>query len=427
MTKGLTVKGIERLIRKGTPAKVTDGGADGVKGLMVCVEGQGSAAWLLRYQRDHRTRHMGLGSVRDVTLREARDKARRARAQLADGVDPLALKQSERTATAAAAAKRLTFKQAAERYHAANEAGWSSARTGFEFLSSLERHAYRHIGGLDVGAIGKDEVLRVLEAPLKGGGPFWTVKAITADRVRNRIERVLSWAVARGVRAEGTNPASWGVLSHLLPAPRKVAPVVHMRSLPYQQVPELMAKLQAEETVAAMAARLVVLTATRASEALGATWPEVDLTAAEWVIPAERMKGRQGERREHRVPLSPQVVELLEALPREASNTFLFISAKAAGKALTAPLVTGALRRAGCATDLHGFRSSFRDWAAERTNSPREVCEAALAHRVGNQVELAYKRSDLFEKRRKLMAQWALFVCSPPKGAVLPLRRPASK
>jgi integrase len=412
----LTVKRVERLLSKGSPGKHTDAG--GVKGLMLCIEGKASAHWILRYQRNKVTRHMGLGGVHmgqdgveGVTLAAARAKARRERDKLDDGVDPLAVKHAERVTAAAAAAKRLTFKEAAERFHEAHEAGWSNARHRDEFLSSLRRWVYPHIGDLDVAAIGKDDVLRVLEQKLKKEpGTFWTKRTITADRTRNRVERVLDWAEARGFRAAGTpNPARWkGFLEALLPPPRKVAPVQNLRAIRYQEVPNLMAILAADETVAALALRFLILTAGRIGEVVGATWDEFDLDAAEWTIPKERMKGR----RVHTVPLSPQVLALLEQLPREDGNPHLFISPTKPGAAIAHSSVEDARERAGCEATQHGFRSCFKTWSDERTNFPSIVAELCLAHRVGNAVEEAYRRTDLVLKRRKLLEAWGTFCMS---------------
>jgi integrase len=420
---GLTVKRIDKLIRAGVPARVTD---DDVKGLMFCVESKTSAYFLLRYQRNKIVHHMGLGSARDLSLAAARDAARRERERLAAGIDPLGLRRSERQKAAEANARRLTFKQAAERFYAAKEAEWTSDRHRDEFLSSLNRWVFPHIGGMDVAAVGKDHVLRVLEQkhPKLKDGTFWTKRAITADRVRNRIERVLDWAEARGFRAAGTpNPARWrGFLDNLLPKPRKIAPQQNLRALPYDAVPHLMSVLMADESVAAQAARFTILTACRIGEALGATWDEINLEKAEWTIPATRMKARKA----HVVPLSAQVLALLEQLPREDGNGHLFVSPKSPGAAVSEMPLARALRNAGCDATVHGFRSSFSTWAHERTAFPDHVIEMSLAHSVGNAVSKAYRRTDLADKRRKLLQTWGAFCCTPmadeKKGKVLTMR-----
>jgi integrase len=428
----LTVKLVEKRLRDGIPGKWTDGAkGGGVRGLMLVVEGERSAYWELRWQRNKRTRTMGLGSARDLPLAAARQKGREERERIARGIDPLEVKQKDREKQQQAEAKRLTFKQAAVACHAALEPGWTNARTGDEFLSSLERWAYSHIGSLDVASVGKNDVLRVLEQklPRAGGGTFWVKHSQTADRTRARIHKVLDWAEARGYRPEGLgNPARWkGYLDKLLVAPRAVAPVQHLRALSYPEVPALVAKLQADETVAAKALLLTILAAVRVGETLGATWGEINLDGAngpEWVIPKERMKSRK---REHRVPLTPEMLRLIEQLPREEGNDFLFISAKTPGVAVTDATVTRALRLAGCTDTTHGFRSSFSDFAAERTAFPSIVAELCLAHRVGNAVENAYRRSDLVVKRRKLMEAWSKYCCTPPAaGAVVAMRRDAA-
>jgi integrase len=328
---GLSAKRVEKLLRAGVPGRHTDGD---VRGLMLCIEGPNSAHWLLRWQRDHKVRHMGLGSARDLPLASAREKAREQRERIARDIDPLKLKHSERTAKLAAEAKQVTFKQAAQRYHEAHQSSWTNAVYAGEVLSSLERWTYPVIGNLDVGAIGKDNVLHVLEQKCEGD-TFWHKYTVTADRVRNRIEKVLDFAAVRGWRSAGDNPARWkGHLSQALPAPRKLAPVKNMAAVSYADVPKLMAALAADPAVAAQAARFIVLTACRLSEATKAVWEgEIDLEAVQWRVPPGRMKARKA----HTVPLSPQVLELLKSLPREEGNPFVFISGKASGAHVSGP------------------------------------------------------------------------------------------
>jgi integrase len=431
----LTVKRIEKLLRAGVPGKHTD---SDVKGLMLCIESKTSAHWLLRWQREGKVFHMGLGSVQsegrkgkqgDLPLAAAREMAIQARERIARGTNPLELRRKERETQRQAEARLLTFKQAAERCHAALEPGWSSSHHSDEFINSLQRYAYPHIGNLDVAAVGKDEVLRVLEQKLpsriKGadGGTFWNERAVTADRVRARVQTVLDWAEARGYRAAGTpNPARWrGFLDQLLAAPRRIAPVRNMAAVPYAEVPAVMAALATDQNVAAQCLRFIILTTARLGEALKATWDEVNLEAAEWTIPASRMKGR----REHRVPLSPQAVELLRSLYREEGNPYLFISSRTPGTHVVESTVGIALRAAGRKETIHGFRASFKTWAEERTNFPGIIVELSLAHRVGNAVENAYRRSDLAAKRAKLMQAWGKFCCEEKTGTVLTMRRPA--
>jgi integrase len=425
----LTVKRVAKLIRAGVPGRHTDG-AGGVRGLMLCVESKSSAHWLLRYQRDKVIRHMGLGSARDLSLAAAREKASIERERIARDIDPLELRRKERDARKAAEAKQITFKQAAERFHEAHEASWTNSRHRDEFLNSLRRWTYPHIGDADVAAIDRDAVLRVLEQKLPskmgkdaGGGTLWVQRAITADRVRNRIERVLDFATVRGFRT-GDNPARWrGYLEEALPAPRKLRPIRGMAAVPYDQVPGLMQLLAADQTVGAQALRFLVLTASRLGEALKATWDEIDLEAAEWVIPAARMKGRK----EHRVPLSPQAMELLRSLYREENNRHLFISTRTPGAHVVATTVTIALRNAGRKETIHGFRASFKTWGEESTSFPGLVIELSLAHAPGTLVERSYRRGDVIVKRRKLMEAWGKYCTTPSvekqKGdKVVPLR-----
>jgi integrase len=425
--KALTVKRIERLLK--VPGKYTDGE---VQGLMLTVEKPGSANWSLRYQRNHKTKQMGLGSAipgrtKYLSLADAREKARQEYKQLADGVDPLERKRANKEAKRQLEAKRHTFRETAVLCHKALEPGWSSDHHAAEFINSLERYAFPIIGPADIAAIGKHDVLRVLEQKLptriKGatGDVFWNARPVTADRVRSRIERVLSFAEARDWRPEGTpNPARWrGFLDTILAKPRSIRPVKPMRAVPYSEVPAVMAALAADPDVAAQALRLVILTGCRLSEVIEAPWSEIDFAAAEWRIPAERMKGR----RPHTVPLSPPAIQLLNSLYREEGNPYLFISTRTGGTHIVESTVTFALRRAGCASTIHGFRSCLKTWAEEQTNFPGLVIELSLAHKVGTAVENAYRRGDIIVKRRRLMEQWARFVTSPPvAGTVLTLR-----
>ena len=429
MAKALTVHRIDKLLRAGVPGKHTDGD---VRGLMLCIESKTSAYWLLRYQRNKVVKHMGLGSAHDVSLAAVRERARRERERLADGIDPLELKRKDREAQREAEAKRHTFKQAAEACHAALEPGWSSSHHSDEFINSLQRYAYPHIGSLDIATVDKNAVLQVLEQKLPSriksadGGVFWTAKTITASRVRERIQRVIDFATVRGWRT-GDNPARWkSFLDQVLAAPRSIRPVQNMRAVPYAEVPAVMAALATDQNVAAQCLRFIILCSCRLGEALKATWSECDLEAAEWTIPASRMKGR----REHRVPLSKQAVELLKGLYREDGNPYLFISTRTPGAHVVESTLTIALRNAGCKATIHGFRASFKTWAEECTDFPGLVIELSLAHAPGTLVERSYRRGDVIVKRRKLMEQWARFVTSPPAagtGAVVPMRRKGAR
>jgi integrase len=285
--------------------------------------------------------------------------------------------------------------------------GRCSAREAF--LSTLASYAFPVLGDMDVATIETADLLRAIE-------PAWKTKTITADRVRSRVEQVIDWAVVRGHRPPGTNPARWkGHLDQVLPAARKVAPVAHHAAMEYQELPAFMAELRREEsTVAARALEFLILCASRTNEVIHAEWNEIDFTDKTWTVSANRMKGG----REHRVPLSSAGIDLLRKLPREKGNPFVFVGPRGnTGLShMALPWVMDRMGQKGVAT-VHGFRSSFRDWAGETTAFAHDVCEAALAHVRGDQTVRAYARGDLFAKRRQLMEQWSKFCTSPPKAA----------
>jgi integrase len=377
-----------------------------VPGLYLQITASGARSWLLRFEQNGRERMMGLGSAAIFTLAHARERAREARRLLADGIDPLQTKQAAKAAARAAAEKKLTFREAAQRYFDQHEKKWSNASHRDQFLASLKSHAFDHLGDMDVATISLADVLRCIE-------PIWTTKSITADRVRNRIEAVIVWSVVRGHRPPGTNPAEWrGHLDQVLPSARKVAPVAHHKAIPYAALPAFMANLRQREDVAARALEFLILTAARSGEVLGAKWDEISFDDAMWVVPAHRMKAK----REHRVPLSSATVDLLRGLPREDGNQFIFVGSRP-GYGFNRLMFRAVMQRMGRDETVHGLRSSFRTWAAEQTNYPREVCERALAHVIGNQSERAYERGDLFSKRRKLMEAWTRYCTSPPARA----------
>jgi integrase len=375
-------------------------------GAYLQITGKRGRSWVFRYERDGRARHVGLGSVALVSLAEARAKALAYRKQLLDGGDPLTAKQQARQARLLATATTRTFRQCAEGYVSAHEAGWRSAQAHKQWVSSLVAFAHPIVGELPVAAIDTSLVLRVLE-------PIWTMKPETASRVRGRIERVLDWAKARGYR-NGENPARWkGHLDHLLPAKSKLQRVEHFASLPYAEISTLVAKLRQRPETAARALEFLILVAARATEVRLARWAEVEGDV--WVIPAARTKSG----RMHRVPLADRAVKLLAALPRHGE--YIFVGEH--GVPIGVHGLMRSLQRAGYAdVTVHGFRASFKTWASERTNYPREVVEAALAHRASD-LENAYQRGDLLEKRARLMRDWALFCAKPLQaGDVVTLR-----
>lgn len=385
-------------------------------GLWLQVRDAQHRSWLFRYTRHGRARQMGLGELssspgQGVSLADARDRAQQARAVLRNGIDPLDAKQERIAAERAEVGAAVTFKAAAERFIAAHQASWRNDKHRAQWPATLEAHAYPTMGGKSVARIDTAIVTSVLE-------PIWRTKPETASRLRGRIEQVLDYAAARGWRT-GDNPARWrGHLANLLPARSKVAAVRHQPALPWAEIGQFMAVLRQEDGTAARALEVLILTACRSNEVLGARWAEIDMEAQAWSIPAERMKSG----RPHRVPLAPRVVEVLEGLSGSREPGGQVFEGRGVGKPLSDMALVMAVRRlnkeaGGTWVDQvtkapivpHGFRSTFRDWAAERTSFPRELAEAALAHTLKNKTEAAYNRSDLFEKRRELMVEWAAF------------------
>ena len=379
---------------------------------------QSRASWLLRYQLNGRERFMGLGAIADYDLDEAREEAKRWRRLAREGIDPLEYRRAERRKRAEEqrkAASIPTFEEAAERYYHVHGGKWRSLKHAKMFLATLKAHAFPKLGGLRVDEITTDDVRAAFE-------PIWHQIPDTANRTRGRVENVLSWAIANKYR-EGPNPAAWtNNLEHLLPAPQQIKQqhANHHAALPYGELPAFWAELDQREGVAARALAFAVLTAARTGEVIGARWSEIDLQAKTWTVPANRIKGG----REHRVPLPDATIALLQALPTETRNDHVFVG-QHKGAGLGQVALGDVLRRMGRKDiTVHGFRSTFRDWAAERTTFPNHVVEMALAHAIPNAVEAAYRRGDLFEKRRKLMTAWAKF-CTKPAAAseVVPLRR----
>jgi integrase len=393
----LTPKGIAKLRQRKRPARYHDG-----HGLYLRVTSRTSASWILRYEHHGHERMLGLGPLRLVGLKEARLRAREAQRQLKlDGIDPVLHRREKKAERALAAAKAMSFEDAAKGFHAQHEAKWKNAKHSAQFLSTLRAYVFPTLGQLPVGAIDTGLVLQVLE-------PIWKTKTETASRVRGRIESVLDWATVRGYRS-GDNPARWkGHLAEVLPARSQIAKVAHHPALPYAELPGFMRILRQRPGSAARALEFCILTAARTGEVIGAKWNEIDLKAATWTIPAGRMKGS----REHRVPLSPRAITLLRALPREDGNEFVFLGSSAG---ISDMAMTAVLRRMerGDIT-VHGFRSTFSDWAHEQTPFPKVVIDMALAHVIGDKVEAAYRRGDLFAKRRQLMQAWAKY-CEPSR------------
>lgn len=386
----MTARGVESLAGGGRQGAFADGG-----GLYLQL-GRGRASWVFRYRANGRLRGMGLGPLHTVPLALARQKAMKARRQRLDGEDPIETRRTSRRAARLEAAKAMTFRQCAEACIAAQRPGWRNAKHAAQWPATLAAYAYPVFGEQPVQAIDTALVIKAIE-------PIWTGKPETASRLRGRIEAVLDWAKARSFR-DGENPARWrGHLDKLLAPRAKVRRVVHHAALPYREIADFMTALRQQAAAGARALEFAILTAARTGEVIGARWSEIDLEAAVWTIPAERMKGGQ----EHRVPLSSPALALLRALQTTRQGEFVFAGGRR-GRPLSnmALLMTLRRMRYGELT-THGFRSTFRDWAAEQTNFPREIAEMSLAHTVNNKVEAAYRRGDLFEKRRRLMGAWA--------------------
>lgn len=372
-------------------------------GLYLQVTTTGSKSWLFRYMLKGRAREMGLGAAHAISLADARSRAAECRKLLASGIDPLGAKRTHEAKARLDAARSITFEQCASKYIESHKAGWRNAKHAQQWTNTLNTYAHPILGKLSVADIDVALVMKVLE-------PIWQSKVETASRLRGRIESILDWATSREYR-QGDNPARWkGKLENLLPRPSKIQKTKHYAALPHEDVNGFLKALSNQEGLAAKALELVIFTATRSGEALQAKWDEFDLKKKIWVIPAERMKAGQ----EHRVPLSDSALAVLKPLHENRNSDFVFPGMKK-DKPLSNMAMLVLLRRMGRDDiTVHGFRSSFRMWAAEQTSFPREIAELCLAHTIGTSVERAYQRSDLFEKRRQLMSMWAKY-CAQEK------------
>ena len=369
--------------------------------LWLTVKG-GSRTWSVRFKSPATCtrREMGLGSARDISLAAARKLASDARDLLRQGLDPI----EHRERSQQAKRTELTFEEVAARFIDEMRPGWRDPRAFAIWTSSLTRLAYPHLGRRPIEAVSTEDVLAVLR-------PIWATTTETADRVRGRVERIIDYAATRGWR-EGDNPARWkGHLAHILPKPSAVAQVTHHPAIPWQSIAGVMGALARSDGMGALAVRFTCLTAARSGEVRGATWSEVSLRSKTWSIPAERMKGK----RLHRIPLSAEAIALLEVAKEGARSTsdLLFPGARE-GRPLSDVAMSKALHVAAGTRDVtvHGLRSAFRDWSSEATDFPGEVAEMALAHVIGDRVEAAYRRGDLFDKRRAMMQAWAEFTHS---------------
>jgi integrase len=362
--------------------------ADG-NGLYLVVDPSGARRWVLRTIIKGRRRDIGLGGVSLVSLSEAREKAGSYRKVAREGGDPVAEKHKTEVPIP-------TFSAAAEQVFEEHKGSWRNDKHAAQWITTLRTYAFPVIGSRPVDQIEAPDILRVL-------GPIWLTKPETARRVRQRMATVLDWAKVAGFRA-GENPVH-GVTKGL---PKQAGKDDHHAALAYGDVPAFVAGLSQTDVseVVRLAFEFLILSASRTNEVLGVKWAEVDEAGRTWAVPAERMKAK----RVHRVPLSSRCMEILDRAKQLGVKSAFIFPGRSGDKPLSNMVFLMALRRMNLQATAHGFRSSFRDWAAEQTSFPREVCEMALAHVIENRVEAAYRRSDLFDKRRELMDSWARFV-----------------
>lgn len=373
----------------------------GVTGLGINVTQSGSRSWILRYTVGGKRKDMGLGGYPDVTLAQAKEFARTARAKLAQGIDPIEHTRAAKRKMIAEQLATITFRQAATQYIDTHETSWRNDKHVQQWRNTIETYANPKIGQTPVRDISLHQIMSILE-------PIWIDKTETATRLRGRLESILDWAIVRSYRTEA-NPARWkGLLDKLLPAPSKVANSEHHRALPYADLPAFMKCLREQHGIGSKALKFAILTACRSGEVRGAKWDEFDLDNGTWTVPTSRMKAGK----EHRVPLSNKALAIIKEMHESAFCEYVFPSThskknEAKGAVMSDMTLSAVLRRMKTPAVPHGFRSTFRDWCAESTDYPNEVAEMALAHAIGNKVEAAYRRGDLFEKRKQLMQDWA--------------------
>lgn len=392
----LTTKGVQKLVRESNPGMTNDG-----DGLYLKIGKGGGASWIYRFRLNGRLRDMGLGSYADKTLSDARESAAENRKLVKQGIDPLAVREQKNEKESVT----VTVTHCAARYIQSHRRSWRNAKHARQWVSTLKTYVRPVIGNLPVEEVTTQDILKILT-------PIWTVKNETAKRVQGRIENILDFAAAHEYR-DPVNPARWrGHLDKLLAKPSRIQKVNHHPAMPYDQLAVFLSIIDSYNSMSSKALQFLILTATRTSEVLNAEWNEVDIDKATWQIPAERMKAN----REHRVPLSKQAMVLLQSLPQVKGNNHIFPGMKA-GRPLSNMSLLQFMRGLGYGPSgekgnyvPHGFRSSFRDWTGEVTSYPRDVAEMALAHAIENKVEAAYRRGDLFEKRRAMMQEWADYI-----------------
>jgi integrase len=390
-------------IRRAKPGYVADG-----NGLYLQVTDAGARSWIYRYALHGRRREMGLGPFPTISIATVRNLAAGARSLVVAGTDPIDARDAERARQRLEEARSITFSDAAEQFLQSHEGTWKNAKHRQQWRNTLGTYAHPVIGSLPVADVHTEEIVRLLD-------PIWNAKAETAFRVRARVERVLDWAKVRGYRS-GENPARWrGHLDKLFPARRKVRKVKHHAAVRIDDMPIIYGRLSQAAGMAAVALRFAILTGARAGEVTGANWAELDLNTAIWSIPASRMKAQ----REHRVPLSGEAVDLLREAKKVRTTELVFPGYRAGTQLSVSSLLTALKTAGGGEATVHGFRSTLRDWAAERTTISREVAEMALAHVIGDKVEAAYRRGELMKKRAAMMEQWARFITTQKSAKVV--------
>lgn len=412
MPKAAKELGALAVSRLSTPGRHTVGK---VAGLALQITPSGARSWVLRAVVGGHRREIGLGPYPAVSLKEAHARAQAKRDEIAAGVDPVLARKEAASRVRAEQAMEISFEEAARRFIKAKSPEWSNAKHGEQWKNTLDEYAHPVIGKMMVRHVTRTHIVEILE-------PIWTTKTETASRVRGRIESILDWARVKGFREEGVNPAAWrGNLDKILSAPKKTKRVRNHPALPIELMGSFMTTLRAIDGVSARCLEFTILTAARSGETRGMRWPEIDLKKAVWSVPAERMKAKK----EHRVPLSPAAVALLNSLDRSEKTDLVFPGPRSHAPLSDMSLIA-IMRKLKLEATPHGFRSTFRDWASEYTNYPRELAEVALAHLKGDATEAAYWRSDVLEKRRRMIDDWAEFIAKPNKpGDVIPINKTA--
>ena len=404
--KELSALDIKRLTKPGRHAVGL------IPGLLLYVkENTGAKCWIFRTMVGNKRRNIGLGGYPEVSLSMARVKAREMKNLIQQGIDPVEHKKAIRQALINDQNGRMNFKEAAQRCYKKKLPEFKNIKHGKQWIATLETYAFPVIGHMAVEDLELPHIIQVLE-------PIWQDKTETATRLRQRIEAVLTWATVSKYR-KGENPARWkGNLSEVLPKPNKIKTVRHMPALPYKEINAFVTELRGKEGLGARALELIILTACRSSECRLATWDEIDFEEKIWTVPAKRMKAGK----EHRIPLTDDAIKLLNNLPHFEGSNYLFTAPK--GGPISDMTISAVCRRMEVKAVPHGFRSTFRDWAAECTNYPREVAEQALAHTLSSAVEAAYRRGDLFNKRKQLMEAWNAYINKKPEESakVIPIR-----